>query len=329
VKKSTRPRVIFLKFINFGIHRKIIFTKYLRITNFRLRQKKNSIILKRIKQGTQVKVEIARHDVGFFGLLTWRLYAIKYLSQLNLEFIVSLNNRNYNSDEENTTMLLSRFIDNEKEVLTKFKKKRLIVIRDISELIPKGIKLNIQESQLMQQKYFKPELRIMDQVDSFIRKELGDNFIAVHWRGTDKSTESRKVLAGEFLQAIGDRLDQTSPSTIKCFLASDEESKISELREAIESKYPQIEVKIFQQVSRSTNGKPLHINNKLSSHQRLSLGDEALIECLVLSRANFLIRTTSFLSGWSSIFNPQLDICMLNIPDSHAMYFPDSELVRR
>jgi hypothetical protein len=37
-------------------------------------------------------------------------------------------------------------------------------------------------------------------------------------------------------------------------------------------------------------------------------GEEALINCLLLSRCCALIRTTSFLSAWASIFNPALPI---------------------
>ena len=327
-KNNSLPRVIFLHFIQIGIRLKTQFTRRLRITKFQLKQKKNSIILKKIEPGTQVKIEIARHDVGFFSLLTWQLYVTKYLSSLNLDFTVSLNNKNYNSDEKNTTLLFSRFTTNENKALTKIKNRQCITIKDIAELVPKYVKLNIQESHLMQQSHLQPTQRIMDQVDSFINQKLGNHFIAVHWRGTDKSSESRKVLAEEFMEAIGKKLGQLGLGPIKCFIASDEESKMSLLKAGIKSRFPQIEVESFQQVLRSTNGKPLHINNKSSIAQRASLGDEALVECLVLSRANFLIRTTSFLSGWSSIFNPHLDICMLNIPDAHAMYFPDSELAR-
>jgi len=328
MKNYLFPRVIFIYFIQIGILLKTQIIRRLRITKFQLKQKRNLIILRKIEPGTQVKIDIVRHDVGFFALLTWHLYVTKYISSLNIDFTVSLNNKNYNSDEKNTTLLFSRFADDKKRALTKIKKRHCIIIKDIAEILPKSVKLTVQESHLMQQKYLQPTQRIMDQVDSFINQKLGNHFIAVHWRGTDKSSESRQVLAEEFLEAIGKKLGQSGISQTKCFIASDEESKISLLKAAIESRFPQIKVESFPQVSRSTNGKPVHINNRFSRAQRASLGDEALIECLVLSRANFLIRTTSFLSGWSSIFNPQLDICMLNIPDSHALYFPDSELVR-
>jgi hypothetical protein len=58
-------------------------------------------------------------------------------------------------------------------------------------------------------------------------------------------------------------------------------------------------------------------------------GEGALIDCLLLSRCNTLIRTTSFLSAWASIFNPKLPIVLVNRPYPNKFWFPESALAPR
>jgi hypothetical protein len=56
-------------------------------------------------------------------------------------------------------------------------------------------------------------------------------------------------------------------------------------------------------------------------------GEEALINCLLLSRCSALIRTTSFLSAWASIFNPALPIVLLNAPYAKSPWYPEKLLI--
>jgi hypothetical protein len=58
-------------------------------------------------------------------------------------------------------------------------------------------------------------------------------------------------------------------------------------------------------------------------------GQEALINCLLLSRCSTLIRTTSFLSAWASIFNPGLPIVLLNEPYAKSLWYPEKVLIPR
>jgi hypothetical protein len=58
-------------------------------------------------------------------------------------------------------------------------------------------------------------------------------------------------------------------------------------------------------------------------------GRQALVNCLLLSRCDALIRTASSLSGWASIFNLKMPVYMLNQPYPRNLWFPDSRVVRR
>lgn len=49
-----------------------------------------------------------------------------------------------------------------------------------------------------------------------------------------------------------------------------------------------------------------------SSQRPFTCGEEALMDALLLSRCNVLIRTSSNLSLWSTYFNPRLPEILLN-----------------
>jgi hypothetical protein len=51
------------------------------------------------------------------------------------------------------------------------------------------------------------------------------------------------------------------------------------------------------------------------------------VNSLLLSRCHVLMRTASFLSAWSSIFNPALPVVMLNRPIDGKLWFPDREIL--
>ena len=59
---------------------------------------------------------------------------------------------------------------------------------------------------------------------------------------------------------------------------------------------------------RSSNNQPIDYSSSFSPYLR---GEEALIDCLLLSKGRILIRTSSNLSLWSTYFNPSLPVVEL------------------
>jgi hypothetical protein len=45
-----------------------------------------------------------------------------------------------------------------------------------------------------------------------------------------------------------------------------------------------------------------------------------------LSRCGYLVKTPSYLSAWSRIFNPSLPVKLVSPPRPDAFWFPDSRL---
>ena len=56
-------------------------------------------------------------------------------------------------------------------------------------------------------------------------------------------------------------------------------------------------------------------------------GEDALVNTLLLAKCSTLVRTTSFLSAWASIFNPDLKVVLLNKPYDNTLWYPEREIL--
>jgi hypothetical protein len=164
---------------------------------------------------------------------------------------------------------------------------------------------------------------MQDYIDDFVNRYFyRRQILGLHYRGTDKGSEAPPVSWDFCLQTIVNFLD-SNRQIDALFVSSDEQPFI----EFIERKLKRIEVLYHDDKQRSSDGKPVHAYRK--GDDNYTKGKEALVNCLLLSRCNALIRTASFLSAWSSIFNPRLPVVLLNRPFSRKLYFPDREIVTK
>lgn len=109
----------------------------------------------------------------------------------------------------------------------------------------------------------------------------------------------------------------------KLFISSDDPAFVDWFAKAADGK---LAVVIHPDEERSRNGLAIHYDPSGNKYRK---GFEALVNCLLLSRCNALLRTSSFLSAWSSIFRPELPVTLLNEPYANACWFPDNELLKR
>jgi hypothetical protein len=56
-------------------------------------------------------------------------------------------------------------------------------------------------------------------------------------------------------------------------------------------------------------------------------GENAMVNALLLSKCETLIRTTSLLSAWASLFNPQLKFILLNKAYDNRTWYPETEII--
>lgn len=149
-------------------------------------------------------------------------------------------------------------------------------------------------------KYIKIKEEIQDKADIFYKKNLQNSYvIGIHYRGTDKIIEAPRVSYEavwiKILEVI-DKLRLGRIKNMKIFVATDEEQFISFIRSKFNDVYS-------TEATRAADSLAVHIFHNQDPYKN---GEEALIDCLLLSRCQVLIRTESHLSTTALMLN--LDI---------------------
>ena len=152
-------------------------------------------------------------------------------------------------------------------------------------------------------RYIRPKPHLGDEVESYVRKHFQDAFVVgIHYRGTDKHEEAPVVPYERVRAAILDAVISANPAWHKLFLATDEQAFLDYML----VEFPH--VLTYRRTFRSVDGKPTHWRD-MDNHDK---GAEAVLDCLLLSRCQHLIRTASNLSLCSTLFNPDIPEIVLN-----------------
>jgi hypothetical protein len=156
-------------------------------------------------------------------------------------------------------------------------------------------------------KYIKLKKTIKKKLRTFVKEEFARHFIiGIHYRGTDKKTEARRVDYEEVAAAIykvEKKLSTRKRNKIKLFIATDEEEFIQFIR--MRFSWPIC----YINAQRATGDYPIHCFNYIGNNYQK--GEDAIMDCLLLSKANFLIRTVSNLSFISERFNHRVPVICL------------------
>jgi len=148
-------------------------------------------------------------------------------------------------------------------------------------------------------KYLKVKPEIQKKVDAFYEDHIkGRKTIALHLRGTDKATEIQPV-ALEDLCSIANEYAAKSPGC-QFFVCTDELSLLTRAQELLHGEV------IAYDAFRSRDGNPLHLDH---SHEQspAQLGEDVIIEVLLMARCDLLVHTWSNVSLGAMYFNATLD----------------------
>ena len=160
------------------------------------------------------------------------------------------------------------------------------------------------------QKYIKIKPHIQEEVNEFVNQNFkGKYIIGVHHRGTDKITEwplvayekTHKVLIETIIA-----LKRADRKNLKVYVATDDQNFLNYLVERMPKTV------IYSDFKRSSNATALHFNPTIYENN-YQMGKEALLDCLLLSKSNILIRPkSSCLSSISTCFNPYMKVIELS-----------------
>lgn len=152
--------------------------------------------------------------------------------------------------------------------------------------------------------HFKPE--IIQKVDQFVIDHFDSDFIiGFHYRGTDKYLEAQTVSYNMAYKILETKIKHLNVPNCKIFIATDEQPFIEYMAAIYGDRI------MFTDSMRSTDGKPLH----KSDRNRYQVGFDAIVDCLLLSKTNYLIKMSSNLSDWATFFNPDIPFIEINNRD--------------
>lgn len=161
---------------------------------------------------------------------------------------------------------------------------------------------------------------VPDRVEQVVQT-LGDlgQTLGIHYRGTDKNTtpwDSNPVSFDDFTLIIKDML-QRKPSLSQVFIATDEAAFVTHLRSNLDIP-----------IAGLGAGRH-HLAHKTEEERRLE-ADRALVDCIALSRCAAVLNTSSALSAFSKVLNPDLEIyrCAASKMFTDIPYFPIAYIPR-
>ena len=194
-------------------------------------------------------------------------------------------------------------------------------IRDTSNLGWKNYdkKLSLSIAKGLFDKYFSFNSIILEEVDSFCNKWFsGKQVLGVHYRGSDKATEAPVVSLDSLSNHIVEIL-KNNPEINLIFVSSDEKKTIQYLSDL----HLPAPVVFREDIIRSEDGEQIHL---MKQNSKSVINRDAMVNCLLLSRCDYLLKNASLLSDCSVIFNPKLKVSVISAPYAHATWWPTSEI---
>ena len=266
--------------------------------------------------------KLTQPNIGLFAQLNYCLLLAKHCSERELNpyfFITGKANidpkygancfdyyfsHNLISKEQRILALEKYALDDYYEISNRFEL-NLMARGDIYKEIQNEL-TNLYIGNKLFNKYLTINDHVLNTVNDFYANNLlNKKVLGLHYRGLDKYKEAT-ILEYDFVLSI-------IVSHIKhfdsLFLASDDPEFIEHVQRNIPNK---------NIITYSRPSGQLHLIDNSNNYQK---GFNALVDSLLLSKTNLLIKTPSLLSAWSKIFNPRLPVILLGRPN----LFPNNE----
>jgi hypothetical protein len=175
-------------------------------------------------------------------------------------------------------------------------------------------KLGLPHASELVARYILPRQEILDEVERFFEEHLSGYYVVgVHMRGTDKYEETAIRLPDSVvLQAVGE-LTRQLRVPYKIFAASDETHYIELLRRAYGER-----VVSYDAVRSQSSDLALHRSGRFP---RWQIGRDAVVECWLLSKADYLFGSHSNLSMMARCLHPEMHhVCFNDVSDRLNSY---------
>lgn len=151
-------------------------------------------------------------------------------------------------------------------------------------------------------KYIRLNNIVQKKVDNFYNNNMaGKKTIGIHVRGTDKASEDKPVAPQRLVEEALRHADQNT----QFFIASDEKKLFDEICRLLNGR----KITYYDCYRAEHVSQPLHLPIRRPS--RAQLGEDVVVEMLLLSKCDTLIHTLSNVSAVPLYFNPHLPHVLL------------------
>jgi hypothetical protein len=211
--------------------------------------------------------------------------------------------------------------------------------RCFGRLHPVVPKMSLEDGARIFHKYLRPKAHISKIVEDFwTDMDAVGPVVGVHFRGTDHSEEAPRVSYEHCLHVLENYV-QSHKGIAAVFVASDEQPFVDFIKQSVRGAIPiysrddyyrsshGVQISELPLVRRESDVPPVF--RTAVGEGGYEKGEDALVNSLLLSRCSILIRTTSRLSAWASIFNPDLRVILVSRPYDDALWYPETEIVTR
>lgn len=288
-----------------------------------LRRKVIPYLVKRRSKHGVYAVNLNSDWLGLGARIVKTLEILLYCDENNLTPLIQYNYREKKKTRTDYFGELFYYKQINKATVSKI---RYTDIKDVSELgwpIDYNSKLKLGFAKQLFDKYLGINKDILAEADLFCKNNFTDKkVLGVHYRGTDKAGEAPLVAKENLLREIKTVLAERKELQI-VFLSSDDEQIIQYIKQ---SGLP-VPVISREDAMRSNDGEQFHRKEEVSKSM---VNRDAIINMLLLSRCDYLLKTASILSECSVIFNPSMEVKLLNKPHSEALtWWPFREIAGR
>jgi len=145
-------------------------------------------------------------------------------------------------------------------------------------------------------KYIRIKPNIQEKIDHFYTHNIASRkTIGIHIRGTDKASEERPITPEKIIDAALQYADDDT----QFLLATDEQWMLHRMIELLKGR-----TTVYYDCYRSDNGKPIQLRQPKPS--KAQVGEDVLVEAMLLSKCDRLIHTLSNVSSVALYFNPTM-----------------------
>jgi hypothetical protein len=270
------------------------------------------------QSGRHLAVAFVNPQIGMFAQMNFCLYMAWYAEASGQSVHITLNSQNYLDPDHGPSWFEYFFFHVHKH--DSQAGWQTIDISDNDQLPFQVTGLDLVKANALFFRNYGIREEITRSVDKYVvQNAIGLGTLGVHYRGTDKYSEADIVPIPVAIDKIEAAIKRYSPKNI--FVSSEDARFIRAAYEQVKS----VPLHSCNDSIRSEGSAPVHRGGLRRGNY--AMGRDAILNALILSRCGRLVRTTSFLSAWSSVFNPNLSVSLLNCPRPDKLWFPESLIV--